>query len=109
MKTEILEKEQMIGFVFAVTIQVCEWLKHVLRTFPPYQVWSIADCYPDLVSCLHVQIRLMGNFGLNGGAPWLTNTDAELCLFAKTVLKMSAIFSRIALASEIILNLSGQT
>ena len=57
--------------------------KHVLRTFPPYQFWSIADRYPDLVSRLHVQIRLLGNFGLNGGVPWLTNTDGELCLFCK--------------------------
>ena len=25
----------------------------------------------------------MGNFGLNGGVPWLTNTHGELCLFCK--------------------------
>ena len=25
----------------------------------------------------------MGNFGVNGGVPWLTNTDGELCLFCK--------------------------
>ena len=25
----------------------------------------------------------MGNFGLNSGVPWLTNTDDELCLFCK--------------------------
>ena len=25
----------------------------------------------------------MGNFGLNGAVPWLTNTDGELCLFCK--------------------------
>ena len=73
----------MIGFIFAVTIQVCKWLKHVLRTFPPYQFWSIADHYRDLVSRLHVQIKLTGNFGLNGSVPWLTNTDGELCRFCK--------------------------
>ena len=57
-----------------------------------------------------MQIRLIGNFGLNGGVPWLTNTDGELnfVFFAKTALKMSAIFSQIAQALEIILNLSGQ-
>ena len=82
-----------------------------LENISPYQFcsWSIADRYPDLVSRLHVQIRLMGNLGLNGGVPWLTNTDGELVFFAKTVLKMSAISSRIAPALEIILNLSGQT
>ena len=25
----------------------------------------------------------MGIFGLNGGVPWLTNTDGQLCLFCK--------------------------
>ena len=25
----------------------------------------------------------MGNFGINGGVPWLTNTDSELCLLCK--------------------------
>ena len=44
-------------------------------------IWSIADRYPHLISRLHVQIRLMGNFGLNGCVPWLTNTDSKLCLF----------------------------
>ena len=43
----------------------------------PYQFWSIADRYPDIVRHFHVQIRLMGNFGINGGVPWLTSTDGE--------------------------------
>ena len=43
----------------------------------------IADLYPELVRHLHVQIRLMRNFGINGGVPWLTNTDGELCLLCK--------------------------
>ena len=29
-------------------------------------------------------IRLMGNFGLNGGIPWVTNTDDALCFVCKT-------------------------
>ena len=41
------------------------------------------DNYPDLVKCLHVQIRLAGNFGLNGGVPWLLNTDGALCFICK--------------------------
>ena len=85
-------------------------LPQTFLTCSKERFWPIADRYPDLVSRLHVQIRLMGNFGFNGGVPWLTNTDGELCFFfAKTVLKMSAIFSRIALALDIILNHSGQT
>ena len=30
-----------------------------------------------------MQIRLMGNFGINGGVPWLTITEGELCLLCK--------------------------
>ena len=30
-----------------------------------------------------MQIRLTGNFGLNGSVPWLTDTDGEVCLFCK--------------------------
>ena len=41
--------------------------------------WAIADTYPDLVARRHVQVRLMGNFGLNGGIPWLAETDVALC------------------------------
>ena len=60
---------------------------HVAQECPanvsPEQSWSIADNYPDLVKCLHVQIRLAGNFGLNGGVPWLLNTDGALCFICK--------------------------
>ena len=73
----------MIGFVFAVTIQVCKWLKHVLRTFPPISSGPLLLVIRILLSHLHVQIRLMGYLGLNGGVPWLTNTDGELCHFCK--------------------------
>ena len=31
--------------------------------------WAIADIYQDLVGRRHVQVRLMCNFGLNGGIP----------------------------------------
>ena len=54
-----------------------------LENISPNQFWPIADLYPDLVRHLHVQIRLMGSFGINGGVPWLTNTDGELCLLCK--------------------------
>ena len=46
----------------------------------------------------------MGNFGINGGVPWLTNTDGERTssFLQKTAMNMSAIFSRTAPALEII-------
>ena len=47
------------------------------------QFWSIADLFPDLVSRLHVQLRLLSNLGLCGGIPWLLNTDGALCYIRK--------------------------
>ena len=75
MNTKILEKEADNWYLFCT--HVC------LEKISPNQFWSIADLYPDLVKHLHVQIRLMGNFGLNGGVPWLTNTDCGLYLLCK--------------------------
>ena len=53
------------------------------KTVPFEQFWSLADSYPDLVSRLHVQVRLMGNFGLNAGAPWLSDTECTLYFISK--------------------------
>ena len=39
--------------------------------------------YPGLVSRLHVQVRIMGNFGLNGGSSWLTDTEGATCFVCK--------------------------
>ena len=44
----------------------------------PSKLWSLADFYPDLVSCLYTQVRLMGNLCLNGGIPWLFKTEGSL-------------------------------
>ena len=46
----------------------------------PFRFWSLANQFPDLVSRLHVQVRLLGNFGLNGSLPWLQNTDTRMGL-----------------------------
>ena len=84
-KTKILEKEADDWFRFCSDHPSMRVAQTCLENISSYQFWSIADRYPDLVSHLHVQIRLTGNFGLNGGVPWLTNTDAygELCLSGK--------------------------
>ena len=54
-----------------------------LENVSPFRFWSLADQFPDLVSRLHVQVRLMGNFGLNGSLPWLQNTDGAICFIRK--------------------------
>ena len=43
-----------------------------LENVSPSKFWSLADLYPNLVSRLHTQVRLMGNLCLNGGIPWLS-------------------------------------
>ena len=54
-----------------------------LVTVSQHMFWSITDQYPDLACRLHVHIRLMGNFGLNEGIPWITNNDDALCFVCK--------------------------
>ena len=54
-----------------------------LENVLPFCFWSLANQFPDLVSRLHIQARLMSNFGLNGCIPWLQNTDGATCFICK--------------------------
>ena len=54
-----------------------------LENVSPSKFWSLEDLYPDLVSRLHTQVRLMGNLCLNGGIPWLFKTEGSLVIHAK--------------------------
>ena len=82
-KTKILEKEVDNWNLFCIHHPRMRVAQACLENISPDQFWSIADLDPNLVRYLHVQIRLMGNFGINGGVPWLTYTDGELCLLCK--------------------------
>ena len=42
-----------------------------------HRFWSLTKNYPDLVSRLHTQTRLMCNFGLIAGVPWLTGKSGD--------------------------------
>ena len=44
------------------------------------QFWEIVDRIPDLASKRNLQILLMGNFGLQYGAPWLRKSGSSSCL-----------------------------
>ena len=57
--------------------------KACIDNIPPQQFWSLTDQYPDLVRHLQVQVRLMGNLGLNAGVPWLSDTDGQKCFICK--------------------------
>ena len=54
-------------------IQVC------FENISPPDIWSLADEYSDLVTCLHTQARLMGSFGFNDSVPWLKAMEGALC------------------------------
>ena len=45
--------------------------------------WEIANGIPDLVFNRNLWIWLMGNFGLQYGAPWLRKSGSSMCLFCK--------------------------
>ena len=51
--------------------QAYEYLDNV----SPGHIWSFTNHYPDLASRLHVQVRIMVNFGLNGSLPWLADIE----------------------------------
>ena len=57
--------------------------KAYIDNIPPQQFWSLTDQYHDLVRHLHVQVRLMGNLGLNAEVPWLSDTDGRKCFICK--------------------------
>ena len=42
--------------------------------------WSITSEYPDLVPKRNLQLRLMGNLGLQSGIPWLRIKSEDKCL-----------------------------
>ena len=67
--------------ILSTAIQTCKLPKPA--NVSPQKFWSISEQHPDLVSRLHIQTRLMGNFGLNGGIPWLSNTDGAACFLCK--------------------------
>ena len=54
-----------------------------LENVPPFCFWSLANQFPDLVSRLHIQVKLRSNFGLNGCIPWLQNTDGAIFFICK--------------------------
>ena len=56
-----------------------------LKNLTPYQFLCLADNYPDLGSRMHIQIRLLGNFGLNCGVPWhFDDAYGSLCFYLQT-------------------------
>ena len=110
MKTKILEKEVDDRFLFCSDHPSMRVAQARPENIYPYQFSSIADrdLHLNCKSSLCAD-KTNGIFGLNGGVPWLTNTDGELCLFWQKQCQMSAIFLWIVPVLKIIFNLYDQS
>ena len=83
MKSGIRGKEISDWKIFCADHPNMQITQAVFDHLTPSKIWSITDHYPDLVSRLHVQIRLMGNFGLNATVQWLRGPTGALCFICK--------------------------
>ena len=54
-----------------------------LTSVIPFHFWFLADQIFPRLSRLHVQVRLMGQFGLSGSIPWLRDSDGAFCFVCK--------------------------
>ena len=59
-----------------------------LENVSPFRFWSLADQFPDLVSRLHVQVRLMGNFASTVVYHDYRILMVPFVLFVKRILKV---------------------
>ena len=56
----------------------------IFQSLPRHSFWSITSFFPDLVPKFRNQVRLMGSHGLQGGIPWLKETDQAICPLCKS-------------------------
>ena len=82
-KTKIREKENDEWLSYCQDHPDMHVAQACLLNTPPRQFWSLADDYQDPVSRLHIQVRIMGNFGFNGGVPWLSHTQGAFYFICK--------------------------
>ena len=83
MKTKIREFEENAWIDFVQKHPSLKFARTCLDNVSPHKFWTISDQYPDLVCRLHVQIRLMGNFGFSAELPWASKADDALCFICK--------------------------
>ena len=84
MKRKIKDYEENAWLSFFSDQPNFQMTRSCLANISPEKFWTITAEYPDLVCRLHVQIRMIGWLDLNGGIPWLLNTDAALCFVCKS-------------------------
>ena len=83
-KRKIKEYEENAWLSFVSDHPNFQIARSCLANLSPEKFWAITAEYPDLVCRLHVQIRMMGWLSLNGGIPWLLNTDGAHCFVCKS-------------------------
>ena len=82
-KTKIRKFEVNTWKHFVIAHRSYKLAETCLDLVCPQMFWSISNQYPDLVTHLHVQIRLMGNFGFSACVPWTIKADESLCFVCK--------------------------
>ena len=78
-KTKIREYEEYTWKNFVIVYPSYKLSKTCLDLVSPQMFWSISNQYPDLVTRLRVQIRLIGNFGFSACVLWTIRADKSLC------------------------------
>ena len=68
---------------YASVHQDIEILNKTFSCMTNNEFWEIVDRIPDLAFKRNLQIQLMGNFGLQYGAPWLPKSGSSTCLLCK--------------------------
>ena len=91
-KTKIREFEVNRWKNFVIAHPSYKLAETCLDPVSPQMFWSISNQYPDLVTRLHVQIRLLGNFGFSACVPWTTRADESLCFVCKELKTTYMIF-----------------
>ena len=83
MKIKIREFEENTRKNFVIAHPSYKLAETCLDLVSPQMFWSISNQYSDLVTRLHVQIRIMGNFGFSTCVPWTIGADEFLCFVCK--------------------------
>ena len=82
-KTKIQESEVNTRKNVVITQPSYKLAETCLDLVSPQMFWFISNQYTDLVTRLHVQIRLIGNFGFSACVPWTTRAVESLCFVYK--------------------------
>ena len=73
-------KEKLLSYAS----EFCNLTVSIFQSLPPHSFLSLTSSFPDLVPKFRNQVRLMGSHGLQGGIPWLKETDQAICPLCKS-------------------------